>query len=225
MKVLVIAPHPDDEVLGVGGTIARHNAQGDSVTVCIVTKGQPPLFPKEGYKETRAEAARAHKCLGGGIQTIYMDFPAANVEAVPRYELNSQILNLILEVKPDILYIPHFEDMQKDHQLIVDAVMVAVRPKYAHRVSEVYMYETLSETEWNLPRPGKQFTPNYYVDITDFLEQKLEAFSMYESQCDDFPNPRSREAIISLARFRGSNVMVNAAEAFEVVRIVRMKEV
>lgn len=66
MKVLVIAPHPDDEVLGVGGTIARHNAQGDSVTVCIVTKGQPPLFPKEGYKETRAEAARAHKCLGGG---------------------------------------------------------------------------------------------------------------------------------------------------------------
>lgn len=84
MKVLVIAPHPDDEVLGVGGTIARHNAQGDSVTVCIVTKGQPPLFPKEGYKETRAEAARAHKCLGGGNSNNLYGFPGGECGSRPQ---------------------------------------------------------------------------------------------------------------------------------------------
>ncbi len=223
MEVLVIAPHPDDEVLGVGGTLARHAAEGDRVTVCIATKGQPPLFPEGGYKATRAEAARAHECLGVH-KTIYLDFPAANVEAAPRYELNARLLNVILEVKPEILYIPHFEDMQKDHQLIVEAVMVAIRPKYAHRVKEVYMYETLSETEWNLPHPAKQFTPNYYVDISGYLDKKLTAFSMYESQRDSFPNPRSEEAIRSLAGYRGSNIMAEAAEAFEVVRVVRMKE-
>jgi len=218
-KVLVIAPHADDEIIGLGGTLLKHIARGDRVYICVVTRGCEPIFPKEGREKGRAESILCHQKLGS-TKTFFLDFPAAMLEEIPRYELNAALMSVFNEVSPHIVYIPHFGDMQKDHTLVADAAMVCVRPKYKYKVECVYAYETLSETEWDTPHAAKVFIPQRYVDITDILERKLELLACYESQLSEFPNPRSLEAVIALAKYRGSTVGVRAAEAFSVVRII-----
>ena len=217
MNVLVIAPHDDDEVLGVGGTIAKHVSRGDNVYVCIVTSGMPPLFTDEDMEVLAQETKRVHSFLGIK-HTYFLGFPAAMLEDVPRYKLNQSLMDVIFETKPDVVYIPHFGDMQKDHTLTAEAAMVGLRPKYDHVVKQVYAYETLSETEWNIPHGKNVFIPNVYSDISDFLEIKLQAMAMYTTQLADFPNPRSLEAVSSLAKLRGSTINKEAAEAFYLIR-------
>lgn len=216
MRELYFAPHPDDEVLGCGGTIARHAAENE-VYVCVVTKGVEPLFSDAIINKTREEQKKAHKFLGVK-ECYYLDFPAVMLEEEHRYEINAAISRIIAKVKPDTVYIPHFGDMQKDHKIVSEAVMVAVRPKGEYCVKKVYSYETLSETEWNIPHVANVFIPNRFVDISDVLEVKLKAISMFESQMGDFPNPRSVEAVKALASLRGSTISVNAAESFCVIR-------
>lgn len=220
MKILVIAPHPDDEVLGLGGTIARYASQGHEVTVCIVTKGVLPLFDEQSVQRTRAECRRADKLLGVK-ETVFLDFPAAMLEDVPRHELNDAILQTVRRTEPDEVYIPHRGDMQLDHKMVVDAAMVALRPKYEHVVKRIYAYETLSETGWDVPNTVNEFIPTVYEDISAYLDKKLEALSQFESQLAEYPNPRSLQAVRALAMFRGATVNVAAAEAFELIREIR----
>lgn len=220
MKVLVIAPHPDDEIIGVGGTIAKRSAVGDKVYVCIMTKGCQPLFEKEFIEQGRAECRRADKFLGVQ-ETIFLDFPAVMLEAVPRYELNGKITAMIQKIKPDEVFLPHRGDMQLDHQIVVDAAMVALRPKYEHVVKRIYAYETLSETGWNIPNMVNEFIPTVYEDISATLQQKLDAMNIFQSQLSEFPAARSLEAIRSLAKLRGATVHMNAAEAFSLIREVK----
>ena len=220
MVVLVIAPHPDDEIIGVGGTIAKHKFNGDEIHVCVVTKGIPPIFDVDFIEKGRSECLKADKLLGVK-ETIFLDFPAVMLETVPRYELNNSVFEVIQRVKPDVVYIPHRGDMQLDHQLVVDACMVAVRPKYKHVISQVYAYETLSETGWNIPNTVNDFMPNVYVDISDFLNEKIEAMNIFQSQLSKFPAARSIGAIEALAKYRGAIVNVNAAEAFSLVREIK----
>ena len=220
MKVLIISPHPDDEIIGVGGTIAKRCKNGDEVYVCIVTKGVEPLFPEELVNRTRAEAREAHKFLGVK-ETIFLDFPSVMLETVPRYEFNGKICEVIQNLKPDEVYIPHRGDMQLDHQMVVDAAMVAVRPKYAHKVKRVYAYETLSETGWNIPNVQNEFIPTVYDDISECFDDKMKAMAFFETQLSDFPDARSLEAIEALAKFRGATVHVRAAEAFSLIREIR----
>ena len=217
MKVLVIAPHPDDEVLGAGGTIAKHAAQGDDVYVAIVTKGCQPIFSDESVQKVRAECIEADSLLGVK-KTIFMDFPAAMIETVPRYELNDAFIKLIKDIAPQQVYIPHRGDMQLDHKMVVDAAMVALRPKYKHVPQKILSYETLSETGWDIPNPTNEFIPNVYNDISEFLNKKIEAMKAFSSQLADFPNARSIESIKALANYRGATVSLNAAEAFELIR-------
>ncbi len=217
MRILVVAPHPDDEIIGVGATIAKYVAQGHVVYVCITTKGIMPLFEDSLVAQTRSETICAHKEMEIE-KTFFLDFPAVMLEQIPRHEINDKILTVVSEVEPDIVYIPHFGDMQKDHQIIAEAAMVALRPKYKHKVKAVYAYETLSETEWNIPHAANAFIPNVYVDVTGFIDKKIEAMKLYESQLADFPNPRSLEAIEALAKYRGSTINVKAAEAFMLIR-------
>lgn len=216
-KILIIAPHPDDEILGLGGTMIKHIVNGDKVSVCIVTKGIDPLFQLEQIEKTRSEAKICHEMIGVH-KTIFLDFPAVMIEKVNRYEVNARILDVINEIQPDIVYIPHWGDMQKDHQLVTEACMVALRPKYEHVVKLIYAYETLSETGWNIPNVQNVFNPNVYVDISDYLDEKLDAMKYYKSQLGEFPEARSLEALKALAMFRGATVGVKAAEAFELVR-------
>ncbi|PNV59276.1 PIG-L domain-containing protein [Clostridium sp. chh4-2] len=225
MNILVFAPHPDDEILGVGGTMAREVAAGNKVYVCIITRGKAPLYiedeetkklPHSLYYEIKA----AHEAIGV-TKTFYLQHPVVMLETVPRYELNKSIVDVINEVHPDTVYIPHFGDMQKDHEVAAEAVMVAVRPRGKHMVRVVYAYETLSETEWNIPHSKNAFIPNTFVEISDYLGKKLGAMGCFKSQLSDFPNPRSLEAVESLAKLRGSTAGFKAAEAFALVREYR----
>lgn len=222
MNVLIIAPHPDDEILGVGGTIAKRIMAGHNVYVCIVTKGVPPIFSAEFVEKGRTEARKAHEQLGV-TETFFLDFPAVMLEQIPRYELNGKIHEVVQKVQPQEVYIPHRGDMQIDHQMITDAAMVALRPKYQNVVERVYAYETLSETGWNIPNVTNDFIPNVYEDITNTLEAKKNAMEQYQSQLGVFPNPRSVGAIEALAKFRGSTVNVCAAEAFQLIREIRVR--
>ena len=219
-KILAIAPHNDDEILGLGGSLLKHIDEGDDVFVCIVTRGYPPLFPEEGTALNKEETKRCHTYMGVS-KTYSFELPAAMMETVERYKLNEMFVELIQEVKPDVVYIPHYGDMQKDHQMAVDAAMVALRPKYNHVVKRIYAYETLSETGWNVPNVQNEFIPNAYVDISAYLEKKLECMRFYNSQLADFPQARSLEAIEHLARYRGALMGMKAAEAFMIIRELR----
>lgn len=216
-KILVVAPHADDEVLGVGGSIAKNAAEGNEVYVCVVTHGEEPLFSKELVDKLREETIQAHRYLGIK-KTYFLEYPAVMLENVERYKLNGSIMQVVQEVQPDEVYIPHMGDMQKDHQIVNEAVMVAVRPKYEHKIQAVYAYETLSETEWNIPNTVNAFIPTVYHDISDYLEQKKQALRFFTTQVSEFPDPRSIEAVEALAKYRGSTVKVKAAEAFVLIR-------
>ena len=220
MRVLVIAPHPDDEILGVGGTISKRVKEGHDVFVCVVTKGYSPLFAEEFVEQTRKEAKEAHSFLGIK-ETIFLDFPAVMLESIPRYELNGKLTEVIQSVQPDEVYIPHRGDMQLDHQMVVDASMVCLRPKYEHVVKKIYAYETLSETGWNVPNVQNEFVPNVYENISDELESKIAAMEMFKSQLATFPNARSIGAIEALAKHRGATVNLMAAEAFCLIREIK----
>ena len=217
MKILVIAPHPDDEVLGVGATMAKYAANGAEVYVCIVTRGCEPLFHEEGVLKTRSECVEADKLLGVR-ETIFLDFPAVMLENVPRYEFNEAFIRTVQRIKPDVVYIPHRGDMQLDHKMTVDASMVALRPKYEHTVKKIYSYETLSETGWDIPNMVNEFIPTSYNDISAYIDKKLEALKIFTTQIAEYPNPRSVESIKALASYRGSTMNLQAAEAFCLIR-------
>lgn len=216
-NILVIAPHPDDEILGCGGIMLRNINEGNNVYVCIVTHCEPPIFPANGSDAIQAAGRECHKWMGVK-KTFFLNFPTVMLEKVDRYKLNDAILKVITETQADEVYIPHWGDMQRDHQIVADACMVGVRPKYAHRVSRVYGYETLSETAWNAHNVQNEFMPNTFVDISDYLEDKLKALTFYDEQMSPFPDARSIEAIEHLAKYRGSLMHMNAAEAFVLIR-------
>ena len=220
MKVLVFAPHPDDEIIGAGGTIAKRVADNHEVYVCIVTKGFLPLFTEQEVEICREECRKADSLLGVK-DTIFLDFPAVMLETIPRHELNGKISDIVQRIKPDEVYLPHRGDMQLDHKMTADAVMVAVRPKYKHKVKRIYAYETLSETGWDIPNVANEFVPNVYEDISNTINKKLEAMSIFQSQLSEFPAARSLDAIEALAKYRGASVNCNAAEAFSLIREIR----
>ena len=209
MKVLVFAPHPDDEVLGAGGTMAKRAAQGDEVYVCVVTKGCAPLFDEAYVKKYVQEECRTADRMLGAKETIFLDFPAVMLETVPRYEFNGKIAEVVSRIKPDEVYLPHRGDM---------------RPKYQHVVKRIYAYETVSETGWDIPNTTNEFIPNVYEDISDTLEAKMSALNVFKSQMEKYPGTRSIEAIEALARYRGTTVGVKAAEAFVLIREIKKGE-
>lgn len=216
-RTLVIAPHPDDEILGCGGTMARLAAAGNWVGVAIVTRGTAPQFSEEFVRSVRAEAAAAHAMIGVA-DTRYLDLPAAALDTLPATRLNGALAQLVEDVAPDTLFLPFVGDIHTDHQLTFLAAMVASRPRNAAVPSRIYAYETLSETNWYAPGITPAFTPNMFIDITDTLEAKLGAFGCFKSQLRPFPDERSLEAIRALATMRGASMYRKAAEAFMLVR-------
>jgi LmbE family N-acetylglucosaminyl deacetylase len=217
VKVLVIAPHPDDEVLGCGGVMARHSVEGDEVHVLVVTRGIPELFPPEIIEGTRRELHAAHKLLGV-METIFLDFPAPKLDSVPGHQVADSIGKVIRECQPEIVYLPHRGDIHSDHRIVYYATLVACRPIHNNSVRKLLCYETLSETEWAPPHGEDYFVPTIFVNISDYLEDKLEAMACYASQLQAPPNPRSLESLENLAKMRGSVIGTAAAEAFMLVR-------
>lgn len=220
MNVLVFAPHADDEVLGAGGTIAKRAAAGDTVYVCVVTKGSAPLYSEERTREVQRECREADTLLGVK-ETFFLNLPAVMLETVPRYELNGKISEIVQRTEPDEVYIPHRGDMQIDHKMVVDACMVALRPRGRHIVRRIYAYETLSETGWDIPNTVNEFIPTVYEDISVTIQRKLEAMKVFSVQLGQFPAARSLGALESLARYRGATVNCEAAEAFSLIREIK----
>lgn len=210
MNVLIFAPHNDDEVLGVGGTICKLASQGHSVIVCEVTSG-----PK--YKMMQEEARKAHEKLGVK-KSVFLNLPYIRLKQMDTVEINRAISDVVNDVKPEMVFVPFIGDMHLDHREVTESALVAVRPVNGCSVHTVYMYETLSETGWNIPNSERSFIPDTWFDISPFVDRKIEAMQCYESQIRVYPNPRSGEGIKALAMYRGSMVGVEYAESFMTVR-------
>jgi LmbE family N-acetylglucosaminyl deacetylase len=218
MRILVLAPHADDEVLGMGGTIAKMAAEGHDVVLAILTGhgSQPnPLGPKSGWERVRLECREASRILG--VKEIHFrELPAAFLDVIPNHDVNSVVKELIQSISPNEVYVPFMHDMHKDHGAISYGALVACRPYLpdSRGIQRVLAYETLSET--HLPPaylvPG--FQPNVFVNITDTLDKKLEAMSKYQSQLQLNNMPRSLTALKALATIRGTHIGCHAAEAF-----------
>lgn len=218
-RTLVIAPHPDDEILGVGGTMARLARAGSEVFIAIVTTGQPPDYTAEHVANVKAEAAVAHEMLGVR-ETIWLDQPAARLFETPHGVLNGALQEALRQIRPDTVILPFIGDIHIDHQLTFLSALVAARPTDAAYPPLILSYETLSETNWNAPYVTPSFQPNVYVDISDSLELKLAAMQAFKSQVREFPHERSCKALKALATLRGATVHCHAAEAFVLVRQV-----
>jgi LmbE family N-acetylglucosaminyl deacetylase len=218
-RVAVVAPHPDDEVLGCGGTIARLARLGVEVHVVIVTRGQEPAFSAAAMDQVMAEAKQAHRSLGV-TRTYCLNLPAAALDSLPAAEVNGRLGECLSDIGPDTLFVPFIGDIHLDHQIAFTSSLVWARPRSEKAPSRVYAYETLSETNWYAPGLTPAFVPDYFVDITDHLETKLKSFAMFRSQLKDFPDERSLKTIRALAALRGSMVFCAAAEAFKTIRQV-----
>lgn len=218
-RVLVIAAHPDDETLGVGGTILWHNARGDVVRVVILADG---VTSHHTVKEPQRKAAReAVKILG--VDDLHLeDLPDQRLDGRPLLETIQVIEKHVQEFQPDIVYTHHRGDSNQDHRTAFDATIVAVRPKPGGCVTRVLCYEVPSSTDWGAPFPEWAFQPTVFVDITDYLERKIQAFSAYStthrSEVMPYPHPRSLRSVAILAQARGTSVGNEAAEAFMLVR-------
>ncbi len=218
MNVLVVSPHPDDEVLSCGGTIRRLSREGHRCTVAVVTRGWSPLFPEAQVEQVRAEARRAAEALGVS-DLRFLDLPVVRVAELPAHEVNTVFDRLMADVRPDWVFLPFPWDRHGDHRRIYEAAMVALRPSPGRQVARrILCGETLSETHWHGPGAEPPFDPQVHIDISGDLDAKLAAMRCYASQLRPPPHARSLEAIEALARFRGANVGVAAAEAFVLVR-------
>jgi LmbE family N-acetylglucosaminyl deacetylase len=218
-RTLVIAPHPDDEVLGAGGTMAKLSESGQEVFVAVVTKGKPPAYSAESVARVRAEAKSAHDLLGVK-ETSWLDQPAAELPEVRNVVLNGAIGEVVQRIAPQTILVPFPGDIHVDHQLVFQSVLVASRPHQAAYPKTILAYETLSETNWNAPYITPPFVPNVYLDISNYLERKIAAMRKFSSQLRSSPHERSVESLRSLAVMRGATVHREAAESFVLVRHV-----
>jgi LmbE family N-acetylglucosaminyl deacetylase len=222
-RILVVAPHADDETLGVGGTIARRAAEGCEVHVAVVTGhgSEPhPLRSRSLWDRVRGEARRAMDVLGAH-RLHFAEVPAAQIADPPASQLDRTIGALIETIQPEVLYAPFAFDLQ-DHREVCHALSTAWRPSIAmgRNVREVYCYEVQSQSHWNAPYVEGGFLPNTWVDVSGYLETKMRALACYESQLRPAPDARSVQAIRALAVWRGSQQGMAAAEAFVTIRLL-----
>ncbi len=216
-RIAIIAPHPDDETIAVGGSIARFVDSGCDVSVLIVSGHLPPLYDAEAFAITKSEAISAFNVLG--VKNYqFAEIPATYVHAQPISRLTGIVSDFLRDTSAELVFIP-FPDRHIDHRAIFDASVVACRPIGPSFPRMVLAYETLSETHWNVPGVEPSFNPEFFIDISEFIDRKQEALSLYKSQINS-TNARSIDSCTALAKFRGSQNGCSYAEAFKVVRVV-----
>lgn len=217
MKVLVVAPHMDDEVLGVGGVIARHVGEGAEVYVCFIAhRVYDHEFDDSRNRIEKACALKAQKVLGYKEETFF-DLPDEQLD------ICIQKIIILLEpyikaVSPRVVYLPHRGDNNQDHRAVFQAAQVVFRPAVTPYLRRVLCYEVSSSTEQAPPVPEAAFLPNHYVNISSYLEKKLDAMRCYQTEMREFPHPRSEQAVRILAQQRGVESGFPAAEAFLILR-------
>ncbi len=213
-KVLFIAVHPDDETLGCGGTILKHRSMKDEIYWLILTNGGEALGWDDKKKERRKREIEKVAAMYGFVRTLSLNYPVIELDTIPMHKLISSIAEVIREIKPSVIYAPNGSDIHTDHQVSFKAVMSCTKSFRFPFISKVLVYECLSETEFAPPLPESAFIPNVFVDITKHLDKKLAIMEQYSSEIMEAPFPRSVESIEALARFRGSRIGKEYAEAF-----------
>lgn len=222
--VFVVAAHPDDEILGVGGTVAKHVAAGDKVYAMILGEGQTSRgerredISQEVVDELHRNTLESAKAVGYE-QVYFANFPDNRFDRVDLLDIVKEVEKKIRELTPEIVYTHYSGDLNIDHQYTARAVLTATRPIGEYSVKEIYAFETLSSTEWNFDYSAQTgFAPNVFVDITDYYEKKEAAMNCYVSELCEFPHPRSLEGMDVLSKTRGMAVGKQRAEAFMLIR-------
>ena len=224
-RILIVAAHPDDEVLGCGGTVARLSMEGSDIYTIILGEGvtsrnrKRDLTKRENeIAELKKQAENANKVLG--VKKVYtFNFPDNRFDTVPLLDIIKTIEEIKDDIKPDIVFTHHLGDLNIDHQVTFKAVMAACRPTIDESVKEIYSFEIPSSTEWNAPSSLTYFMPDYFVDVNKSLEIKINALKEYKTELRDFPHPRSLKAVELNAKQWGVKMGFEAAEAYKTIRI------
>lgn len=225
MKILVIAAHPDDEVYGMGGTIARLSAEGNEVHVLIVTDGCTAQYAGQAnlpeiVAQKHREALEANEILG--VKKVHFGtFPDMKLDTVPHVDLNRLIEDAVNAIQPEAVYTHFYGDVNLDHQMVYRSALVAVRPISGQCVKELYCYQTPSSTEWSPQLTQTAFLPNVMVDISDFETAKEQALLAYQTEVRVYPHPRSPQYVRETDRARGLQWGLGSSEAFMLLRKIR----
>ncbi len=214
--ILVVAAHPDDEVLGCSGTMARHASEGDEVYVVFMSDGVSSRTSIESNEvEARKQAAKDASNILGVVQSPrFLGFPDNRMDTVALLDIVQTLEQVINEIEPKVVYTHHSDDLNIDHKITHQAVMTACRPQTGFVVQAIYCFEVLSSTEWGSPSNNKQFNPNHFVDISNTFECKVEALSEYSMEMREYPHSRSIKSVEALAIHRGTSMGMKYAEAF-----------
>ena len=219
-KVIVISAHPDDETLGVGGTLLKHKNNGDEIFWIIITD----IFEKDGSSKERVNSRKKEIDMVSsmyGFSKVYkLGYSTAKLNTTHIPELIHSISEIFIEVSPEVIYCMNRSDAHSDHRIIFDATFSCTKSFRYPTIKKILMYECISETEFAPALIEKVFVPNYFVDITDYIDDKLKIMKVYESELSKPPFPRSIENIKALALFRGSSVGVKYAESFHMLKYI-----
>ena len=219
--VLIVAAHTDDEVIGCGGAIARHVAEGDVVNAVFMTDGvSSRAEADQDDLANRNAAAENARGILGIRENVYLGLPDNRLDSLPLIEVIQRLEPIIRKLQPNIIYTHHHGDLNVDHRITHQAVLTACRPMPGSHVQAIYAFEVMSSTEWATPI-AEPFVPNHYVDISDQLKTKMDALRAYEMEMRETPHSRNIEHMAHLAHHRGHSVGVAAAEAFVTVRTIR----
>ena len=220
-RILVVAAHPDDEVLGCGGTIAAHSRLGDAVRVAILTRGLASRGKVRAseFKALQASARAANARLGVS-DLEFGAFPDNAMDSLPRLSVIKHVEAVVASFRPQVVYTHHCGDLNVDHRRVGEAVVAACRPLPGSCVERIQFFEVPSSTEWQIGAPHGRFEPNWFVDVSRTLEAKLAALAEYQGEMREWPHARSIEAVGHLARWRGASVGLQAAEAFMLGRLI-----
>ena len=219
-KVIVISAHPDDEILGVGGTLLKHKKNGDILAWLIITVVSEEYgFTKERVNSRMEEINQVGNMVG--FTFVYnLNYPTMSLNSDIINEMIPKISTVFSEFQPEIIYVMNRSDAHSDHRYTFEAVMACTKSFRFPYIKRVLMYECISETEFAPQLPEKVFIPNYFVDISEFFDKKLEIMQVYQSELGEHPFPRSNKNIEALATFRGATVGVKFAEAFQLLKFI-----
>ncbi len=230
MKVLVVVAHPDDEVLGCGGTIAKHSSEGDTVKSIIVAEGitsrdniRKTDFRKKELEKLKLHSLKAAKILGIK-STYFLDLPDNRLDSLDLIDITKKIEQHVLKFKPDIIYTHHYGDLNIDHRTVHNAVMTACRPFSSYFIKKILTFENPSSTEWQSLSFNSYFKPNYFENIETHINKKIKAMKEYKTELKKWPHTRSLEFLNILAKFRGAISGLKYAEAFFAERIINIKK-
>ncbi len=217
MNIMIIAAHPDDEVLGAGGTIAKYVKQGHKVYRCLMTKAWEPLYAAKQISEKRQEAEEAGKALKIE-KTYFLDYPTLKLDTVPMFELQQKIIDCAGDCSPDTVLIPHRGDIHNDHKVAFEASFVLSKLTKESTVNRILSYEVICSSNWAAPFADSAFVPNLFEDISQTLDEKMKALRCYRSEMKPHPHLRSLETIEISAKKWGSVIGCGAAEPFILLR-------